>query len=60
MVRWITIVVVVPVGACLMPRSIRQCDRTLALEELHTQTLTDVPGNVAVHEPVSLTSAQGI
>ena len=48
----LSIVVAVPVGACLMPRSIRQRDLAFALEELYSQTLTDVPGNMTMHEPV--------
>jgi len=50
-----SVVVVVPVCTCLMPRIIWQRDRTLALEELHTKAFSDMPGNVTVHEPVFLT-----
>lgn len=41
-----------------MPRSVWQIDRAFALEELHSQALANMPGNVAVHKPMFLTLAR--
>jgi len=43
--------VLVPVGAGGLPGGVGKVDGALALEELHTEALADVPRDVAVHEP---------
>jgi len=50
-IRGIAVVVLAPVRARIIPIAPRQVNRPLALKELHTKPLTDVPRDVAVHEP---------
>ena len=43
--------VLVPVGAGGLPGGVGEVDGALALKELHSEALADVPRDVAVHEP---------
>ena len=43
--------VIIPVGAGGLPGGVGEVDGAHALEELHAKALTDVPRDVAVHEP---------
>jgi len=47
----VVVVVVVPLRARCMPRGVGSSDGVGALEELHSQTFTNVPSDMTVHQP---------